>query len=317
MGFFTPRSKEFTMTWCKRVLLVVLIIGALFYGVLKVAERSTDSMRLGIQDYLSSATKNPAEVTELTTVQLIPEVVFRMGGVSILDKDDPKKALAKAEKAYFAIPLWKLFLGQKDYIGMEIQGLEFSGGYVLPKKLDLGFLGISDPSPEKGGTPSMIADGHYNGLPLLITGEMTRHAAKKYYLYEFASAFPFTFKLGQTEADGLFTQGFNSISLKQVQLIRGDERAEFVLRDFKPNPVSGTIEGTINDQPFNGSLTTNGDNITLAIVPGPDADIAKIRTLVGKIEKDIGLKKDDRLQVEIRDASGKEELNKKETDQKE
>ncbi len=305
------------MTWGKRVLLVVLILGAIFYGVLKVAERSTDSMRLGIQDYLASATQNPAEVTELTTVKLIPEVVFRMSGVIIRDKNDDKKTLAKAEKAYFAIPLWKLFLGQKDYIGFEIQGLELASGYILPKKLDLGFFGISDPSPDKGNAPSMIVDGHYNGLPLLITGEMTRHPAKKYYLYEFASAFPFTLKLGQTEADGLFTQGFSNISLKQVQLIRGNERAEFVLRDFRPVPVSGSIEGTINDQPFNGSLTTNGDNITLTIVPGANSDIEKIRSLVGKIEQDIGLEKDDRLQVEIRDASGKEELNKKETDQKE
>ncbi len=317
MAFFSPRTKDMTMTWGKRLILVVLVLCGLVYGVLKLAERSTDSMRLGIQDYLVKTTGHPAEITDVVTVKLIPDVIFRLNGILIRDKEDSKRTIVQVQKAYFATPLWRMFFGQKDYIGFEIQGMDIASGFFLPKKIHLDFVGISDPSPDKNAHATFMADGTYNGKPFLITAEMRRTKKDRYYLYDFSSTFPFTFKLGDTEGDGLYDQGLSSVSLKQVQLVRGSERAEFVVKGLQARPLAFTMQGTINDAPFNATLTQTGQNSVLTMVPEKSADIQKIHSLVTNLQNDIGLEQEDPLQVVVEgmDNANKDD-KKKETEEK-
>lgn len=309
MGLFTPKTKDMTMTWGKRLILVVIIMGTIFYGILSLAERNKDSLRKGIEDYLVEATGHPAEITDMVTVELTPNIVFRMNGINVRDKDDSGKVLVHADKAYISMPLWKMLLGQRDYIGFEIQNLEMAGGFYLPKKLTANFVGISDPSPEKSSPAIMMVEGTYNDHPILITGDLKRKSSKKYYLYSFPDNFPFTFKIGALEADGLFVRGFNDVSLKQVQLTREDQRAEFVLRDIHFDPLNATSEGTINDNPFKATLKKFGENTVLTILPGPGADIGEIKALIDNIKEDIGLAEDDAFRIEITPLAGESSQN--------
>lgn len=289
MGGFTPRTKELSMTWGKRLIFVILILTGLFYGVFKLAERNTDAMRKGIEDYLTTASGHPAHITSMTTLKLMPDIVFRLKGVDVIDKTNSKKGLLHANNAYFSMPFWHMFFGLKNFIGFEIQGLEIASDFYLPKKLSASFFGISDPSPEKGGTPTMILDGTYNDRPLLITLEMLREAKKKHYLYSFGKSFPFTFKLGETEADGLVSHEKEGVSYKGVQMVRGDDRAEFVVKNIQSDPLNAVIEGTINDQAFNANLKKSGEDMMLTIVPDAGASLEKISAFVEHVKTDFGI----------------------------
>ena len=281
-----------TITWGKRLVLVVIILAGMFYGVLNLAERSKDSIRLGLQDYLSQSTGHVATITDMTTVELSPDMVFKMSGIVIQDKDDSKKTLVSVKKAYIAMPFWRMIFGSQKYIGLEVQNLDIASGYILPQKISISFAGISDPSPDKT-PPSFLIDGLYNKKPVLVTLQLDRKKANRYFLYSFPLTTPFTFKIGNLESDGIISRGFSGVSLKQVQLTLPKDRAEFVLNDVVQEPISGNFEGTINDVPVNGLLTKLDDIVTLAITPKSyeKKELEAINRFISAFKDEIGLNK--------------------------
>ena len=277
-------------TWGKRLILTVLILGGMIYGVLTFAARSKEPIRMGLQDYLSEASGHPAEVTDMVTVKLTPNIVFRMKGIVIRDKDDRGKALLKAERAYIAIPLWHIFFGIRSYLGFEIGNLEVASGFFLPKKLSLNFTGVSDPS---GGEkfPQFMAVGQYNEQELLVTADMIRKDRKgKPPLYRFDDSFRITAKLGLLQGEGVFVRGFTEVSIKDAVFLRDGDEAKFNVTQIKRNPLHAVIDGTINDIPFKGELTPH----LLEITPGSERpeDLKTLARFFGDVAKDLGVEKD-------------------------
>lgn len=284
-------KKKITLTWGKRLLLVLVIMLALTYGMLSVIEKMEDPVRKGSQDYLTQAFGgNPAEITEMSLHEIVPDLMFRFEKIDVRDKNNRDKVLVHADRLFYAMPGWRFFLGMRDYLGFEIHGLQMATGFMTPKKVDLRFAGISDPAPDKEKA-NLILDGLYGGQDLLATAEIKRSVTGKHYMYSFYPAFPVTFKLGALEASGIFERGVNSVIFKQVQIVRGDDRAEFVLKDLKAEPLSGHAEGTINGVDFNGELKKTGDDIAFEITPSaatPDQE-KQIAQFLKNIETDLGL----------------------------
>lgn len=294
----TKSSK--TITWGKRLVLVVLILAGVFYGVLNLAERSKDSIRLGLQDYLSQSTGHVATITDMSTVELSPDMIFKMNGIAIRDKEISEKTYVSAEKAYISMPFWRMILGSQKYIGIEVQNLEIASGYFLPQKLSISFAGISDPTPDKMPA-SFLVDGTYNENPVLMTLQMDRQKARKYFLYSFPLSSPFTFKIGNLESDGIMTRGSKGVSLKKVQMILPQDRAEFVFNDISQNPLSGTLEGTINDVPVTGVLDKRDEKSILLLTPktSDQKSMAAIISFIVAFKSEIGLKQTHNFDVQI------------------
>lgn len=290
-----------SMTWGKRLVIVILIMGGIIYGVLSLAARYKEPMRLGLEDYLETISGQDAEITDLAKLQLIPNVIFGIRGINLREITPERKVLIHADKAYISVPFLNLIFGINSYHAFEIKGMSVATGYWLPKKLDITIAGISD----KANTdipPSFLIEGKYNNLPVLITAEMDRKAGKKFYKYSFNNSFPVTFKLGALEGDGIFERGLTNATFKRVQMVKGEDRAEFVMRKISRAPLYSEIEGTINDVPFNAVLTKSGQSNLLQITPqtADPKDIKKVQRLVDSISKDIGWSgKDDELKIEI------------------
>lgn len=64
--------KSASITWGKRIVLVVIVLAGVFYGILNMAERSKDSIRLGLQDYMEKTTGQKAVITEMSTWNFRP-----------------------------------------------------------------------------------------------------------------------------------------------------------------------------------------------------------------------------------------------------
>lgn len=287
----TPEQRRATATWGKRIILTVLILGGAVYGVLSMAQRSKEPIRLGLQDYMTQATGHPAEITEMVSARLIPDTAFKMKGVVIRDGADKQKTLLKAAQAYIAIPFWQLMTGAGGYLGFEVRDLEAATGYILPQKLTVTFGGISDPSGGRA-MPQFIAEGRYNDRDFLMTAEMDRKDRKKKPpIYRFARMFPVTFKLGEFEARGVTVRDFTQLSLKDVKIARGDEQAAFDVSGIDLDKGSASLAGTINGVPFTGSFVTENSLTTLRIAPGSSGpeDIKKIRDFIAVTREDFGL----------------------------
>lgn len=274
-------------TWGKRIVLSVLILGAVTYGVLSFAERSKEPIRLGIQDFLAQASGHPAEVTDMVTVKLTPNIIFRMKGIVIRDKDDRGKSLLKADHAYLSVPLVNMFFGIRSYLGFEIGKLEVASGFFLPKKLALDFTGISDPS---GGekSPQFMAVGKYNGQDLLLTADMLRKdRGKKPPLYRFDNSFRITAALGMLQGEGVFVRGFTDVSVKDAVFRRDGDEAKFNVTDIEREPLHAAFDGTINDIPFKAELTPH----LVKITPGSDKpeDLKTLARFFGDVAGDLGV----------------------------
>lgn len=278
------------MTWGKRVLLAVLIICGALYAVLAIAERSKEPIRKGLQDYLQQATGGDAEITDIITVKLVPDIVFRVKGIVVRDFETRKKSLMKIDLAYISMPFHHLVFGINDYLGFEVRGAEFATGFMLPKKLDLDFAGISDISSEST-FPHFVIEGRYNGKPLLITADMQRKERKKGALYKFANIFPVTAKIGELEGSGYYDRGWNRIDFKEMVFVRGADTAKFTVEDFNRDPLSGDVKGTVNDIPFTGTLMEQEGKGTLIVKTEnvEEQDFKVIARFLDNLRQDLGL----------------------------
>lgn len=279
-----------SITWGKRIVLTLLILAAAVYGVLSLAERSGDSIRLGLQDYLTRATGHEAEITELVKPQLTPHVDFRAKGIVIRDKDNRDKALAKAESARVALPLWRVLAGLPRYMAFEVRNLELATGYMTPAKMTVGFAGISDPLPEEKPAQLLI-EGRYNDRELLVTAELERNRARRHYVYHLGGVFSFTFKLGAAEGTGLYHRRMTDALLEHVVLTRDGSELEMTVTLTGDEAVPATAEGTINGVAFNARLTKSGDDRALTITPATagETDLPTIQTFVDALAQDLAL----------------------------
>lgn len=274
-------------TWGKRLVLTVLILGGMTYGVLVFAARSKEPIRLGLQDYLSQASGHKAEITDMVSVKLAPNVEFRMKGIVIRNKDNAGQAFLKADEAYIALPLGHLMVGIRRYLGFELKNLQFATGFFLPEKLSLDYAGISDPS---GGqkSPQFMAEGKYNGQDLLVTIDMLRKdRGKKPPYYLFDDSFRMTGKLGILEGEGIFVRNITSVMLDDAHVRRGDLMAVFDINDIQRDPLRGKVVGTVNDIPFTGDL--NGHVLTVTPGSSKPEDLKILARFFDNVAKDIGV----------------------------
>lgn len=280
------------MTWGKRIVLAALLVFCAVYAVLSLAQRSPEALRKGLEDYLVKSTGHYGEITELSEVRLVPDILFVMKGISIRDRNDHDKVYAHARSADISVPLWRMmFGGGGSYRAFEIKGLQLASGYLLPKKLALDFAGIADPDPSS--VPAQfILDGTYNDRTLLATMEMTRSPSGKGSLYAFASKSLASFKLGGTEGQALVVRGLFDVSLDAGTLDSGGLSATFTAEGLHRKPLDIKIEGRVNEAGFNAVLTEAGDNILLTLTSheGTDAEgRAAIKHFIESVLEDLAL----------------------------
>ncbi len=279
-----------TVTWGKRLVLTILILGGVFYGVLSMAERSREPIRQGLQDYLEKETGHRAEITSITEVTLVPDVMFVMKGILLRDSQNREKSLVKAESAYISLPFSSMVFGSGKYYGFEVKKLEVATGYFLPKKLTLNFFGISHKDPGLGST-HFLMEGIYNNLPLMVTAEMFVNTLGKRPVYSFRDEFPVTLAIGPTQMGGQYVRRWDGIYIRSINLSREGIVADFDVSDIQKTPLSANIKGNIEGVPFTGTLKNQEDKMLLIINldQASPQNFKTIERFISGIKKDLGL----------------------------
>ncbi|PZQ45375.1 MAG: hypothetical protein DI551_07500 [Micavibrio aeruginosavorus] len=284
-----------SLTWGKRLAIVVLILLAMSYGVLILAQRSKESLRLGLQDYLMEATGHQAEITHLAEANIVPQSVFKIQGILIRDKKDDKKVYASVKSAYISLPFFNMMFGRGVYSGFEMKGMEFASGYALPKKLTIDYAGVSDPSPETA-TPVFMIEGLYNDYPLLMTMQMSRKQGKGGYLYRFNEITPMTYKLGPLEGDADYVRSFTTLSLEKGRFVLDGHEVEFTATDLDTRPLKARLKGRIDGLDFNGTLIKTNESMVLTIAPAnhDENTLKTLKNVISIFQKTLGLTPDDK-----------------------
>ncbi len=286
-----PSAKRTSITWGKRIIMAAIIVIGGGYIVLSLAERSTDSIRLGFQDYMSRASGHEAEITELSRAQMVPDMAFRMKGVLIRDKSARDKVLISAKEAYIAVPLWRMLTGLPRYIGFEVRDLSIASGFFMPMKTTISFAGISDPTPDSK-LPQFIVEGDYNGQEILVTAQMERSQSSRYYLYQLPGEFPFTFKIGKIEGAGTYDRRLTDVIINPLTITHGGHTATMNMILTGEKEISARIEGNVDGAIFKGDVSGDAPQRVLTIIPeeegGKDAETIEI--FVQAMMDDLGLK---------------------------
>lgn len=256
----TARQK--TLTFGKRLFVVVLILAGIFVGILELAERSKEPLRLGLQDYLTQVSGHPAEITVLEKSELFPDIDFVLKGIVIRDKDDSNKTLVTVDRAAVSMSFWKRFVGRADYKTLSLENAAFATGYLLPRKLEIFFAGIADPKAE-AGNPHFILEGAYDGRDVLLTAAMQRHGEKDS-SYDFPGRFPVTFKIGETEAAGVFHRGLVESGFETLEIKSGGQTVVFSIPDIRTDESAIPLTGKIGDGAFQGHLKPAEGGFVLA-----------------------------------------------------
>lgn len=267
----TSTVSQIAIKWGKRIAIVILVMMGLGYGVLSLAQRSKEPIRMGLEDYLEQVTGHDAEITNLVTARLVPDVTFDMDGVLLRDRTDSQKSLMKAQHVSIAMPLSGILLGRSQYYAFNAKGLEIASGYVLPKKIALDYAGISQPDPALGEA-YFVLDGLYNEKPVLITAEMIVDSNGKKPLYRFHDEFPVTFKIGPVEGSGRYVRGWSGIDIKDGHITLGRFAADFEVKDIKSNPLVADIAGMLGGVTFKGALREEAGKTALVLYPDEASD---------------------------------------------
>lgn len=296
-------KSRIALTTGKRILIVLAILLAMMVGVLEFAETSKEPLRLGLQDYISRVSGgHPAEITVLEKSEIFPRMEFILKDIIVRDKDDAKKALVTADRIQVETSFWKSSMGLANYKIFKVENAAFATGYLFPKKLNLSFAGISDPSPQTS-PPYFIMEGEYNNRPLLITAEMER-GGKKDFNYDFASEFPVTFKLGGTEATGRFLRSVTSVDFAQVVLASSGRRAVLRTEGMSFDPAHIRFLGDMGGFSFAGEFKKATEGYDLYIQPSSDDPefLANLKALVAAVQTDLAIRDEDKshIRIEIR-----------------
>lgn len=278
-----------SLTAGKRVAIVVVIVGALMIGVLKMAERFNTPIRLGLQDYLTQATGESAEITELKKVEFFPDLHLDMHGLLFRDPAASENITMTIER----LEVRKGFFNAISIKTFELENMEVASGAFLPENLILDFAGIAD--PDKSQAAQFLLDGQYNGLDLLVTAQMDRHGGKPPYAYDFDREFPITFKLGENEAVAVFMRGGDHVTLRDGTFSQGRHQGRFEITCLVYKPFALDIKGELNGAAFSGTTSREGD-VPVLRVTLEKADLesaAALEDFVGKLKTDLGLDGDD------------------------
>lgn len=283
-----------SLTWGKRLTLVVIILFGLIYGVLSLAERSKDALRQGFEAQLMKATGYQAHITDMVTADLVPTVSFRMKGITLQDKENPDKTVLDIKQAYIATSFFSMMTGVGKYYGLEFKDVDIASGLLFPKKTSLKFAGVSDPSPVTAPA-TFLVDGTYNDLPLLLTAELQRKIKSRGPFYSLADSFPVTFKLGPSEGTAMYKRGFLDAGLYDGLLTRDGHELRFKIELEDDEPLKIKALGALDGVHFNAELTKTGEDKLLKISSESqkENDLTGLKKFMEAFLKDLGLSEKD------------------------
>lgn len=286
----------------KRIFLVILVMAGVMITVLKLAESSKDPLRLGLQDYLVKATGHPSEITSLQRSKLFPDIDFVAEGIVVRDGANRERTLVTVENAAIAMPFWKRFLGVADYRALSFRNVAIATGYVLPKKIELTFAGISA-SADLSVPAFFVIDGRYNNRDILMTAEMRRHGESRP-TFDFAKSFPVTFKIGNSEAMGTLERKGGKTGFEELEVRTGKHKAILHFPDIKINPLSATFKGEMENIVFDGSINRDSGKtvVTINMIEG---DAGPVKELISSLKEDLGLEDDSFVKITLNSAADK------------
>lgn len=275
-----------TLTYGKRIFLVLAIFVGVLIAMLQLAEGSKDALRLGLQDYLVKTTGHPSEITKLERSNLFPDIDFLLKGIVVRDKADKDKTLVTVDSMSVKMPFWKRFIGIVQYEYLRAENVAVATGYIFPQKMEFSFIGISA-SADLSVPAFFIADGRYNERAVLLTAEMRRHG-KETPTFDFGNAIPLTLKIGNSEIIGSLTRSGNQTGFKELDLTSGRKKAVLSEVSIHTDPFSITFAGAMENAAFNGTLQKIEGVMTLTI-DMVDGDSSAPHGLVDSLFKDLGL----------------------------
>lgn len=245
------RSKKIMKWFLWRIPLVIIIVGAVMIGALKVVERYPDPLREGFEDYLSRSTNTEATIGSLEKIQFFPEFDFRALDITMHNSRNAAIIDLEIKEIEIRAPFWSIFLGGNRLYALSIKGFKANKDILSPQEFTLETAKIEEKKgPDQYGA-FFITEGSYNDQDMTFEAEVQKENKG----YSFPSSIPFSLLLGQSELNANFTKGFTDVALKTAVFKRNKQESEpqeFTLvkskQYYKDNPLSCLLENGDSDE---------------------------------------------------------------------
>ena len=228
-----------------RVPIFLIVVYFLLVMSLKMIVRYPESLRAGLEDYVSQASNTRASINTLEHITFHPHVDIRMRDITFHSGQNAADIKMEVEYAEIASPFWSVMTPVKRLKNLKVENAEIAAGYIFSYKMFIEELGIiNKEGPDQYGS-FMRATGKYADKDMVLEAGLVQDK-KFYYLSENV---PFSISIGDVKANGQLVRKFSGQWLENVVVQRGDKVSEprkydlFVEGQYsKDNPVQCIID---------------------------------------------------------------------------
>lgn len=224
-----------------KIPIILMVIGAVLIGALKLVEGYPNPLRQGFEEYLSKASGRNATIGKLEEIKFFPNFIIQARDITIHNSLNAAIVDLEIEKITMSTPFWSLFINSKTINSFSIKNLRANEDMLTGKAIEVSSLEIvTKDGPDQFGS-FLIAEGKVGKEKANF--ETKLEVGK--YNYRMPSPFSFSLRVGQYEVNATLQNDFKRQTLQNAVFSKGDKVSEarqyilFHKKEFnKDNPLT-------------------------------------------------------------------------------
>ena len=205
-----------------KIPIVLMIVGAVLIGALKMVERHPNPLRQGFEQYLSRVTGGNAIIGSLEEIKFFPNFIVHAKNITVHNRQNAAIVDLKVEEFYISSPFSSVFFNSKKINKFFIKNLKANKGVFGVKDLYISSAEIiTKKGPDQFGS-FLVFDGTIGGEDSYF--EMEIDAGK--YSYKIPSSILFSLRIGKYEVNATFKQGFRSTMLTNTVFVKNNKMSD-------------------------------------------------------------------------------------------
>lgn len=217
-----------------KISLILAVLAGLTLVVLSSVGGNDEALRLGLQDYLSTASGHRAEVGRLNDARFFPFLKIDAEDIRFYRRQEEKElSVARVQAMNVSLSFKSNLLRRASFETLDITGFSAGGGVFTRHPFDFEKILVK----EKQGSenPVLSIEGRYKDAGLSAEIGMVKKISGKRTLYSFPHERPFYLKAGDVEITGRMEDkpfGNRRIAFSRAALGERAARGYFDVREW-------------------------------------------------------------------------------------
>lgn len=227
--------------WFFKLPIILMIIGAVLIGALKLVERYPEPLRQGFEEYISTITNRNATIGKLEEIKFFPNFIMVANNITVHNASNAAVIDLEIENIKINTPFSSVFFSANKINDFSLTNLKAKKDMFGPKEVVINSAKIINKTGADQIGNFIVAEGLYGSDQAHL--EIKLDVNK--YNYSIPNNVQFSIRIGEYEVNGALQKNFSSVTMQNVVLSKGDQsnksKEYLVVEDNKystDNPVS-------------------------------------------------------------------------------